>query len=121
MADKDIRAELIDKFARMIVDNNLEELARTYLDLYKPVSRLGGAFIFIPGFVFFEVLGAWTHEIGNMLIDNPETNIDRILTRIDELEQEKLNLKTEESRDAVRRDDRSFSIVDWIKRKVRMH
>lgn len=118
MADKDIRAELIDKFARMIVDNNLEELARTYLDLYKPISRLGGAFIFIPGFIFFEVLGPWAHEIGNMLIDNPETNIDRILARIDEFEQEKLNLKTKAPQDADRGSNRSFSIVDWIKRKV---
>lgn len=118
MEDRDFRAEIIDKFSRIVVDNDLGSFARLYLNLFKPISNLGGVFLYYPGFVFFEVFGPWTHEIGQMLIDNPQGNIDRILTRIDELELEKEKRKTEIPNDIDTKESKTFSFLNWIKRAV---
>jgi hypothetical protein len=118
MENRDYRAEIIEKFSRIVVDNDLGSFARLYLHLFKPVSTLGGVFLYYPGFVFFEVLGPWAHEIGQMLIDNPQKNIDRILTRIDELETEKEKRKTEIPNEIDIKESKTSSFLNWIKRAV---
>jgi hypothetical protein len=118
MEDRDFRAEIIEKFSRIVVDNDLGEFAKLYLNLFKPVSTLGGVLLYYPGFVFFEVLGPHAHEIGQMLIDNPQGNIDRILTRIEELETEKEKRKTEIPNEIDTKESKTSSFFNWIKRAV---
>ena len=90
---KDVRTELIDKIARVLVENDAGWIAKAYLEAFKPISTMGGVMMYVPAFPFFEILGTWGHELGLMLVDDPKGNIDRLLKRIDELEAERAKAK----------------------------
>jgi hypothetical protein len=53
-----------------------------------------------------------------MLIDNPESNIDRILRRIDELETEKAEAELQAGTDAT---EKKLGILSSVKERIRKY
>jgi len=85
--------ELIEKVASAIVSNDtLKDLAEVVLETFRPISGLGRlGFVFL--FPFLEASSLFTkgfgHDLANILAYSPSESVDRLLRRINELEQEK--------------------------------
>ncbi len=116
MEKKDARSEIIDKIARVLVENDAAGISKAYLEAFRPISTMGGVMLYVPAFPFFEVLGSWGHELGLMLVDDPKGNIDRLLRRIDELQEEREKAKAENQKEKGQKKARFSSLRKWVKK-----
>ena len=84
--------ELLDHAARMIVDNDLSEIAKAVLRANRITSNYFGTMGYVMGLPMIEGLAFFRpefHDLGNIMIDNPREHLDKLIAKIEKFEQEK--------------------------------
>jgi len=77
--------KVIKDIAKFLVDNDFDTVAKLVLESLKPIAGVGGPMLYMMGFPFFMILGEKSMDLGNLIRETPRENIDRVLSKIDEL------------------------------------
>jgi len=78
-------AELIDKIAKSLLDYGMDSFVEPLLETFQPFGDVLGFLLFLGVFPFFEAFGGHWHDFNNLLIEDPKGNIDRLITRMNEI------------------------------------
>lgn len=84
---------MIDSIAKWIVTNGYEDYAEVILQGVMPGAAVGGTLLYMGIFPLLPLLGNEGMNFGNLLINNPIDNVQRILAKVQELRKIKEELK----------------------------
>lgn len=78
---------LIDNFAREVVDSGFEGPVYILIQMFSPLTRIIGSTFMIINAPIMELVGIRAYDFAKLMRDR--SNIDKIISRIDELTEER--------------------------------